>query len=347
VRQLFAPSSRARSFRFALRLLLSSLLCLSFFLNPAAAQDVPAIPSTVASKPEIDQDSVELASHDEPTKFQVNVKLVIVRVVARDSQGHAIGNLRKEDFQIFDKGKLQTITQFEVEQAGSRVAKTSAGGGANAGATSADTSATGAVAPVTLQHFVAYLFDDVHLEFPDLARVQEAAEHHLGTLHSTDRAAIFTTSGLTTLDFTDDKNKLRETLIRLHPHPISSYTTKNTCPEISYYQADLIINKHDPDALQVAVTEAIECGPQGSTTHGSIPLGNPALVAAKPGRRRAQCGEARKSRFSGFAQRSGAPGFQNARAANRSARFSWFSHSRHGVRIQRHHRSRGRLASRH
>ena len=63
----------------------------------------------------------EMASSDVPTTFKVNVKLVVVRVVARDSQGHAIGNLQQQDFQVFDNGKPQTITQFSVEKAGSRV----------------------------------------------------------------------------------------------------------------------------------------------------------------------------------------------------------------------------------
>ena len=53
----------------------------------------------------------------------MNVKLVVVRAVVRDSQGHAIGNLQQEDFQVFDKGKPQVITQFDVEQPGSLAAK--------------------------------------------------------------------------------------------------------------------------------------------------------------------------------------------------------------------------------
>src|ERR1700733_1292053 len=251
-----------------------ALLSLFPYSQQARAQNVSATPS--AAKPEINQDSAELASQDEPARFQASARLVVVRVVARDSQGRAIGNLRKEDFEVFDKGKLQTITQFEVEQPGSALAKTGATAEGNSGSASNDTSATAAPAPVIPQHFVAYLFDDVHLQFGDLARVREAAERHLATLQPADRAAIFTTSGLTTLDFTDDKSKLCETLIALHPHPISSYTTTGTCPEISFYEADLIVNKRDPDALQAAAIEAAQCGPVG---RAGIPLVDPAMTA--------------------------------------------------------------------
>jgi VWFA-related protein len=269
------PTPNASSFASRLFVCILFIVCALTQPTLTRAQNSSGTPATTAATPEIDQNSAELASHDEPAKFQVNVKLVQVRVVVRDSQGHDVGNLHKEDFQVFDKGKPQTITQFEVEHAGTLAASETPKPQGNPVAATSDTVSGIPAASAAPQHFVAYLFDDVHLEFPDLARVREAAEHHLDTLQPTDRAAIFTTSGLTTLDFTDDKSKLRETLISLRPHPISSYTTKGTCPEISYYQADLIVNKHDNEALQVAIAEASECGPQSAS---GAPLGNPAML---------------------------------------------------------------------
>src|SRR5262249_8116335 len=148
------------------------------------------------------------------TTFEVNVRLVEVHVVVRDAQGKAIGALRKEDFQLFDDGKPQIITKFSLEKAGpvSRPEATSPD-------SSLSLSTPSAPAPDVPQRYIAYVFDDVHLAFADLAPVREAAEKNLNTLRPIDRAAILTTSGQNNLDFTDDRNQLHDALLRLRPRP--------------------------------------------------------------------------------------------------------------------------------
>src|ERR1035438_2596528 len=109
------------------------------------------------------------------------------------------------------------------------------------------------------QRFIGYLFDDVHVDAADLMRVRAAAERHIETqLKPTDRAAIFTTSGQGALDFTDDRDQLREALARLVPRPIARATFQE-CPDISYLQADMIVNHEDPDAIAAAATEIVIC----------------------------------------------------------------------------------------
>jgi VWFA-related protein len=118
--------------------------------------------------------------------------------------------------------------------------------------------------------FVAYLFDDVHLDFGDLAQVRNAAERHFNdALTPADRAAIFTTSGRATQDFTDDRVKLHEALVSLRPNPIARSQTQE-CPDISYYQADLIANKNDPNALLAAGFDALSCLSLPSNEPGSM-----------------------------------------------------------------------------
>jgi VWFA-related protein len=230
-------------------------------LEATPSQTTPAVQAAPTAESAPDQTAAEIASHEEATTFKVNVKLVTVRVVVRDSQGHAVGNLHKEDFQLFDNRKLQVITHFSLEQPGTQVAKERK--------TSDETSAE--KLPSVPEHYIAFLFDDIHLNFGDLAQARTAADHHLATLLPTDRAAVFSTSGQTTLDFTDDRAKLHETLLRLQPRSIAA-TGVNQCPLVTYYMADLIQNKHDSQAVQAADQDALGCL--------NLPTSTPALLQA-------------------------------------------------------------------
>ncbi len=284
-RGLLRRTGAAPKIFFVHNLLASFLLCLIWSpvcLTSALAQDSPPTPAPTPAQPEVKPPSTEIATRDEPTTFKVNSKLVVVRAVVRDAQGHAVGHLHQEDFQVFDKGKPQVITQFDVEQPGAVAAKARQESGRNSDAPPGEASSSPGNAPPAPERFVAYLFDDVHLEFGDLAHVREAAERNFATLKPTDRAAIFTTSGQAILDFTDDRTKLHDTLLRLRTNPINSNIFAHQCPEISNYQADLIVNKNDPEATQAAVLEAAECGPKVPTTTGGFAAqGNPAgLVSA-------------------------------------------------------------------
>jgi VWFA-related protein len=248
-----------------IRRLIGCTAALVLFLSPVvSSQSGSSQPSTISppahsetQESAIKTNSAEITAQDQPTTFKVNVKLVVLRAVVRDAQGHAIGNLHKEDFQVFDKGKPQVIAQFEVEKPGDLTAKARQSSEENSvpGQPVLDTADKTAIP----ERFIAYLFDDVHMQFGDLARVRQAAERHFVTLRPTDRAAIFTTSGQGILDFTDDRAKLHGALLRLMPRPISSSASNTECPDISYYQADLIFNKEDPQATQVAMQEALTC----------------------------------------------------------------------------------------
>jgi VWFA-related protein len=221
-------------------------------LNQAPAGATPANASTGNTR----KSTAEIASSpDTKTTFSTRVNLVVVPVVVRDRKNHAIGTLTKEDFQLFDKGKLQTITRFSVEKAGEKAASEAAQ--IEAGAEQPGAGSAGGSAAIPTR-FVAYLFDDLHIDNGDLAQVRAATIKHLTeTLQPTDRAAIYTTSGIGNLDFTDDREKMIDTLNRIASRSRLSGTTD--CPPMNFYEADLITNRNDTDALGVATNDALIC----------------------------------------------------------------------------------------
>ena len=207
------------------------------------------------------QTTPEITQRDTPLNFTTSVNLVLVPVVVHDAQHHAIGTLKKEDFQLFDKNKLQTIAKFSVEksEAPPILPDTSIETDKD-GNPQPKPSAT-AAQPIA-GHFILWLFDDVHLTFDDLAPTREAAKRVLKeSFEPGTRAAIYTTSGHTSLDFTDDRDKLDATLDQIRPWPTIPSGAVPDCPDISYFQADLIINANDAQALTAAESEYLTCNP--------------------------------------------------------------------------------------
>jgi VWFA-related protein len=177
------------------------------------------------------------------TTFTVNVRLVQVSTVVRDNKGRAVGSLSQEAFQLFDDRKVQEIVSFSVEKgAGAQDAKERA-------------SAGGDRKPAASNN-VAYVFDDLHTAFGDLAKAKLAAERHLSLTAPDDRTAVFTTSGEVALDFTADHEKLQAALRKIKSH---SSASPADCPAMSYYVADAIVNQADSSAMQLAMEDTMNC----------------------------------------------------------------------------------------
>lgn len=98
----------------------------------------------------------------------------------------------------------------------------------------------------------------MHLEFGGLVRVRDAAARHIAMLAPADRAAVFSTSGRTTRDFTEDRAALRVALVSLGPHPMTSAGGLD-CPRLTYTQAALIADFGDAQATESAVQAAMAC----------------------------------------------------------------------------------------
>lgn len=194
-----------------------------------------------------------------PATFRTKVNLVLVPVIVRDRKGKAIGNLKKEDFEVFDKGKPQTIERFVVEKAGSRHVEFEPE--APTGPENKDSGAPAVTAdPLTVaERFTIFLFDDLHLAISDLMQSRIAAEKHLSAgLLDTERVSIATTSGKTTLEMTEDRQKVVQAMRAVLPSGFAS-GSRRLCPPMGYLQADMIANKNDVLALKAATQDAIGC----------------------------------------------------------------------------------------
>lgn len=197
--------------------------------------------------------SAQSGPQDGPVTFRSGVFLVTVPVVVRDGEGRAVGTLAKEDFELFDKGKPQEISRFSIEKGAAGEALETA-----APSTQIAESKT-AAGPPPASRFVAYLFDDLHLSFAEVVRARDAAIQYLPeALQPGDRAAVFTTSGNDTLEFTADREKLRHAIEHITPQSKIKHGAAE-CPDVSEYMADLIIAREDRDAYQLLFEDAKIC----------------------------------------------------------------------------------------
>ncbi|HTU32310.1 MAG TPA: VWA domain-containing protein [Candidatus Acidoferrum sp.] len=235
--------------------------------SPASAAGQSPQPPQQSSAPSPNapadaSNAAEMDTHDTTIPLQSRVNVVPLRVVVRDAKGHTVENLRKEDFQVFEDGKLQDISHFSIETPASAT-KTIVRDGAVA------TSGTAMAAPdfVPPSRFVALLFDDVHVATADLIRTRQAATRFVNTaLQPTDRVAVYTISGQSQMDFTADRDKLEKALNGLMVRPVGATggNSSNQCPPMDYYEANLIQNNTDPTALTVATQDALACAFQNN-----------------------------------------------------------------------------------
>jgi len=267
-------SGQIRFHRRAIGLLLASGLVI--FTAPVHCQGPPdsgttpkTDPATSSPPPQSaapsDSSGAEVSSHDTAPTFKVRVNLVQVRVVVRDSQGNVVTNLKKEDFQLQDNRKPQTISTFNVETPESHAVVATVPSTPTT-ETSPAIEPSVPLAPALPQRFVAMVFDDTDMLMEDVVTVRVAATRMFESLAPSDRVGMYTTSGQLTQEFTADHDRLKESLLGIVPHPLSTAKGSHDCPDINYYEADQIVNFHSSQALAVATEEAIQCAFRGDRT---------------------------------------------------------------------------------
>jgi VWFA-related protein len=228
--------------------------------TPAPAEKPPASTSSPDQAKSTGPKS-ELSTKDTDTTFKVRVNLVQVKAVVRDKQGQLVKDLKREDFQLYDQGKLQVITTFGIETPETRKKRVEA-----LLKTQQDAAETAGEKVALPERFVALVFDDIHLNMEDAVYVRISAKKLIDGMTPTDRIGIFGTSGQVGLEYTNDKAALEKILAQILPRPKMGKINDDTnCPDVSHYMADQAINKNDPNVLAVVTQETLQCLFGGNT----------------------------------------------------------------------------------
>jgi VWFA-related protein len=217
-----------------------------------------------ANPPLIPEDEIRLTSRPytppQANALHVQSNLVEVGVVVRDSKGQPVAGLHPSDFQVFDNGKLQTITFFSTEAVlttSSAATLPQSSPPANDSSSQANNGQT--VVPGTRPRFIALFFDDLSMPLGDLVPARKAAQAlvNAGRLEPGDRVGIFTASHSVTLDFTGDMEKLAASLAQLRTQLRTADEGPAACPPMMPHQAHLIVNVHDDQALNLGIEQGI------------------------------------------------------------------------------------------
>lgn len=183
--------------------------------------------------------------------IRTQVELVEVPAVVRDSKGIAIPNLTRENFELLDSGKKQTISVFSVEtfsRAGEPIEPV-----------------IGLAPSLTPQksapprRFIALILDDLNTDPASLQRGKAAAEKFVSeALSPRDLVGVFNTAFSQTAAFTADIPTLRHAIEAVRPHP--TYTdVLHECAPIRASEAYLIATHQDPGLLDAKAGEFVAC----------------------------------------------------------------------------------------
>jgi VWFA-related protein len=185
--------------------------------------------------------------------IKATTNLVLVRVVVRDAKGNPVEGLKKEDFRLLDRGREQTISQFEESVAGPVIGATVM--------TSTPGQAQPEPQPDLPENFIALYIDDLDTNDANMMQVRAAADRYVAEqLHPKDRIALFTSGGMA-LDFTSDTKLIHDALLKLRASPRSML--RESC-HLTDYEASEIIRMggiYDPtsDVWQAAIADSAHC----------------------------------------------------------------------------------------
>ncbi len=184
--------------------------------------------------------------------IRLETELVQIDLVVADKAGKLVSDLKREDFQVIEDGKPQTVTHFAM---GSSTQP------ASWIVSEPRKTPDGKTAPPLEEvrgRYVVLAVDDFHLTPSDLLIVKQTLNKFIDKqLVSGDQVALATTSGNLGFyqQFTNEPDILKRAIKRLSVQE-RKVTSSFDVPRITDYQAELI-DMGDSDALELAVQEIL------------------------------------------------------------------------------------------
>lgn len=212
-----------------------SALILCSLLVPVAGQQPQPAPSPTPPEATIASQEKPL-SIDEQDVVRINTNLVQVDAVVTKG-GKQVTDLKAEDFEIFQDGRRQTITNFSyIWNVPSNLPPVVAGGAARNKKNTPLSSPP--VPPAVIKYHddrrtVVLMVDDLGLSFESIARVRKQIGKFLDELAPRDLVAIIRTGGEVGAlqQFTNDKRLLQSAVDHLRWNPCSRVGIQVLAPE--------------------------------------------------------------------------------------------------------------------
>jgi VWFA-related protein len=220
----------------------------------AAAALLPPLSAQPAASDEVRVSSQPYAPQASYT-FRAETRLVDVGAAVRDGHGRAVPGLTRDNFRIYDDGKLRNIATFSEYRPGSDAVAAKASGAAPENTAAGETAP--AMPPVTAgrKRYLAVFFDDLNEaygeEAGDVQRTQDAASKYvISSLKPGVEIGVFTASGTPAVDFTGDSEKLLAAIAEVKAHP--QYLEK-VCSGMNPYQAYRIAKLNDRETIRLVM----------------------------------------------------------------------------------------------
>ncbi|MFN7927546.1 MAG: VWA domain-containing protein [Blastocatellia bacterium] len=191
------------------------------------------------------------------TTIRIETELVQIEVIVTDKAGKPVRDLKREDFEVKEDGKVQDVSYFSIGTINTPARwlplepKTKGTAPVPAPATPAP--------EVRAGRYIVLAIDDLHLSFGNLVYARQALLKFVDEqLTNDDQVALITTSGQLGMhqQFTNNREILKRAINRLAFAERRVTLSSSDVPRLTAYQAELIEN-NDREALALAINDII------------------------------------------------------------------------------------------